>query len=128
MLALLAQSGTAVAQDAPVKVETKRYSDTLGIAGLATILVGAVLMVPMDDPTAKSYSFEGTGTYCADTNTSNGNVRVTTGGCDPLPAMRTAGLVTMGAGVVMALVGFHKVTVSPQVGRKTVGANVSVKW
>ena len=36
-------------------------------------------------------------------------------------------VVTMGAGVVMALVGFHKVTVSPQVGRKTVGANVSVK-
>ena len=92
------------------------------------MLVGAVLMVPMDDTSNKGYYLEGVGSYCADTNTSNGNVSVTKGGCSDLPAMRTADLVTMGAGVVMALVGFHKVRVSPHVGHKTVGATLSVRW
>ena len=42
--------------------------------------------------------------------------------------MIKAGLITMGIGGAMALIGFHKVTVSPQVGHKVVGAKMSVKW
>jgi len=34
----------------------------------------------------------------------------------------------MGIGGAMALIGFHKVAVSPQVGQKVVAAKVSVKW
>ena len=55
-------------------------------------------MVPLDDPTAASYAIEGAGTYCAYTNAATGNVSVTRGGCSDLPAMKTAGLITMGAG------------------------------
>jgi hypothetical protein len=107
--------------------DKKRYSDRLTIAGLTTVLVGAVLMVPMDDSTSKTYSFD-SGSYCADTNTSNGNVSVTKGGCSDLPALRTAGLITMGVGGALTFIGLHKVAVKPQVGPGVMGAKVAIKW
>ena len=39
MVALLANAGTAVAQE-PIKVEKKFYNQTLGIVGLTAILMG----------------------------------------------------------------------------------------
>ena len=81
-----------------------------------------------EDPSATSYYLEGAGSYCADSNMARRSVSVTKGGCDDLPPMITAGFVTMGVGAVMALIGFHKVKVAPQVGHKAMGAKVSVKW
>ena len=128
VLAMLSSSGTAFAQVGPVEPKKQAYNQMLGIVGLATIMTGALLMVPMEDPTATSYYLEGAGSYCVDTNTTRQSVSVTKGGCDDLPPMITAGFITMGAGAVMALIGFHKVEVSPQVGHKAVGAKLSVKW
>lgn len=128
VMAMLSSSGTAFAQAGPVEPKKQSYNQMLGIAGLATIMTGALLMVPMEDPSATSYYVEGAGSYCADTNTPRQSVSVTKGGCDDLPPMITAGFVTMGVGAVMALIGFHKVQVSPQVGNKAVGAKVSLKW
>jgi hypothetical protein len=45
----------------------------------------------------------------------------------PAPQIK-AGLITMGVGGAMVLVGFHKVTVKPQVSHDVIGANLSVKW
>jgi len=128
VLAMLSRSGVAFAQAGPVEPTKQSYNQMLGIAGLATIMTGALLMVPMEDPTATSYYLEGTGSYCVDSNTTRQSVSVTKGGCDDLPPMITAGFITMGVGAVMTLIGFHKVKVSPQVGPKAVGAKVSVKW
>ena len=134
VLSLLVHAGAAVAQEAtpppvtPVTVATKRFSTTLVWVGATTMLVGGLVMVPMDDSTSTTYAVQGVGRYCADTNTSNGNVSVTKGGCHELPAMVTAGLITMGIGGVLTLIGMHKVTVSPHVGHTAVGARVAVQW
>jgi hypothetical protein len=131
-LALLANSGKAFAQDAPVKgpdnvVEKKFYNQTLGIAGMATILTGAILMVPMKEEGATDVSIYGD-SFCVTTNTARNRVDVTDGSCTESEPMIKAGLITMGIGGALALIGFHKVTVSPQVGHKAVGAKLSVKW
>ena len=48
--------------------------------------------------------------------------------CDTTTPLIKAGLITMGVGGAVALLGFHKVTVKPQVGYQIIGAKVSVKW
>ena len=125
VLALLAGSGTAFAQGAPV--EKKMFNQTLGLVGLAAILTGAILMVPMEDPNSTTYNLPDD-SFCVTTNTTRQRVDVTEGGCRASEPMITAGLITMGIGGALTLIGFHKVTVSPQVGHKVVGAKLSVKW
>lgn len=131
VLALLASPGGAFAQE-PIKapatvVETKMFNQTLGVVGLAAILTGAILMVPMEDPNSTTYNLP-SDSFCVTTNTTRQRVDVTEGGCRASEPMIRAGLITMGIGGVLALVGFHKVTVSPHVGHKVVGATMSVKW
>ena len=131
VLALLAGPGRAFAQD-PVKVpanvvEKKFLSTTLGWTGVLTVFVGAIVMVPMKDPDATDYNINGD-SFCVTTNTDRNRVDVTDGSCSESEPMIKAGLITMGIGGAMALIGFHKVTVSPQVGHKVVAAKVSVKW
>jgi len=131
VLALLAGPGRAFAQD-PVKVpanvvEKKFLSTMLGWTGVLTAFVGAIVMVPMKDPDATDYNITGH-SLCVTTNTDRNRVDVTDGSCSESEPMIKAGLITMGIGGAMALIGFHKVTVSPQVGHKVVAAKVSVKW
>jgi hypothetical protein len=131
VLALLASPSGVFAQE-PVKVpanvvEKKFLSTTLGWTGVITAFVGALVMVPMKDPNATDYNIKGD-SFCVTTNTTRQRVDVTDGSCTESEPMIKAGLITMGIGGAMALIGFHKVTVSPQVGHKVVGAKMSVKW
>jgi hypothetical protein len=97
------------------------------VTSAVTAFVGAIVMVPMKDPDATDYNINGD-SFCVTTNTVRNRVDVTDGSCSESEPMIKAGLITMGIGGAMALIGFHKVTVSPQMGHKVVGATMSVTW
>jgi len=131
LLALLASPSGLLAQEAitvPGNVVEKKFlSSTLGWTGVVTAFVGAIVMVPMKDPNATDYRIYGD-SFCVTTDTTRNRVDVTDGSCRESEPMIKAGLITMGIGGALALIGFHKVTVSPQVGHTVVGATMSVTW
>jgi hypothetical protein len=109
-------------------VKYKRsFSPVLGWTGVATMAVGAALMVPWKTETgAEDYNIYGEDVCIV--SDYNNKFDAYDGQCDTTEPMIKAGLITMGIGGALAFLGFHKVTVSPQLGHKVMGAKVSVKW
>jgi hypothetical protein len=109
-------------------VKYKRsFSPVLGWTGVATMAVGAALMVPWKTETgAEDYNIYGEDVCIV--SDYNNKFDAYDGQCATTEPMIKAGLITMGIGGALAFLGFHKVTVSPQLGHKVMGAKVSVKW
>jgi hypothetical protein len=114
-------AGTAGAQT-PVK-RTRSLSPIVGWLGIATMGVGGALMVPW----VKGEDYQIFGQHvCVQQSAYSFDVQ--RGGCDTFEPKIKAGLITAAIGAGMTIVGFSKVTVSPQIGRQGVGATATVKW
>jgi hypothetical protein len=107
--------------------ETRSYNQKLGWGGVLTAIVGAALMVPYREPGSTDVTVYGR-PQCVINNPNLAHYEIQNHACREGEPLVKAGLITMGVGGGMMLVGFHKVHVAPQVGRKSVGVSASVQW
>jgi hypothetical protein len=117
---LMMLSGTASAQPS---TRTRPLSPVVGWLGVTTMFVGGALMVPW--PQGENYTIYGSD-VCILSGPSSFDVQ--DGACSTMRPRIKAGLITAGIGAAVALVGFHKVTVAPQISRQTIGATAHVTW
>jgi hypothetical protein len=104
--------------------ETRPASPTLGWIGVATMVTGAALMVPWADGESRSYNGQD---YCYRQRKNDFDLE--RGGCGVMdPVSVKGGAITLAAGGAMALLGFRRVRVTPQVAKGGASLSASFTW
>jgi hypothetical protein len=105
-------------------VETRPASRTVGMIGLITMGVGGVLMVPWAEGESRRYNGQD---YCYRQRKNDFDFE--RGPCGVMePVSVKGGAITMAAGGVVALLGYRRVRVTPQVGKDGVSAGATFTW
>jgi hypothetical protein len=125
--ALFAGAVPAQAQDQTPPVR-RAFNEKLGWIGVATMMGGALVMVPWKTEVgAEDVNLFGQDVCWID-DPLHRRFDVQRGMCATTTPRIKAGLITMGIGGAIAVLGFHKVTVEPQIGPQVLSARVSVRW
>lgn len=110
------------------------YNEKLGWIGVATMVGGAMVMVPWKtEPGAEDWNLLGQDVcvvtqYQGEYGNNGNKFDIERHPCDTTTPLIKGGLITLGIGGALALVGFHKVRVTPTIGPHVAAAKFSVNW